>query len=142
MIAPAPLMIMSPPRSFSTIACAMLGQHPELYGFPELNLFECGTVAELLTIERSSSHRDVVPTYTAGLVRALGIVSGTADSTDAINGALEWLHGHGDWTMRQLLDYLLQQVYPKRGIAKSPRATLSPPSLQRAVTMYPDSVFL
>src|SRR5262249_46194462 len=41
---PAPVFILCPIRSFSSVACAMLGQHPELYAFPELRLFNADTV--------------------------------------------------------------------------------------------------
>jgi len=58
----APLILLCPPRSFSTVVCAMLGQHPELYGFPELNLFVVDTVKELLELDGS---------YSAGVVRVL-----------------------------------------------------------------------
>ena len=36
---PSPVFILSPPRSFSTVVCSMLGQHPQLYGLPEIDLF-------------------------------------------------------------------------------------------------------
>jgi hypothetical protein len=32
------MLILCPPRSFSSVVSAMIGQHPQLYGFPELNL--------------------------------------------------------------------------------------------------------
>ena len=34
-----PLFILAPPRSFTTVTSAMIGQHPEMYGLPETNLF-------------------------------------------------------------------------------------------------------
>src|SRR3982750_3544139 len=40
------VFVLSPPRSFSTIVSAMLGQHPQLYGLPELHLFGAETIAE------------------------------------------------------------------------------------------------
>src|SRR5262245_58906214 len=41
-----PVFILTLPRSFSSVVCAMLGQHPQMYGFPELHLFPVETVAE------------------------------------------------------------------------------------------------
>ena len=35
----APLFILCPGRSFSSVVASMIGQHPDAYGLPELNLF-------------------------------------------------------------------------------------------------------
>src|ERR1043165_3274523 len=40
------LIILGPPRSFTTIVSAMLGQHPQMYGLPEIHLFGAETVGE------------------------------------------------------------------------------------------------
>jgi hypothetical protein len=45
---PPPLFILGSPRSFTSLLCAMLGQHPQAYGVPELNLFAGETVGDLL----------------------------------------------------------------------------------------------
>jgi hypothetical protein len=34
-----PLFILAPPRSFTSVICGMIGQHPQMYGLPEVNLF-------------------------------------------------------------------------------------------------------
>src|SRR5215471_9146479 len=41
-----PLFILAPPRSFTSVVCAMLGQHPQMYGLPELHLFAAETVRD------------------------------------------------------------------------------------------------
>jgi hypothetical protein len=40
------LLVLAPPRSFSSVVAAMLGQHPQMYGMPELQLFGAETMAE------------------------------------------------------------------------------------------------
>jgi hypothetical protein len=40
------LIILGPPRSFTTVVSAMLGQHPQIYGLPEVHLFTAETMAE------------------------------------------------------------------------------------------------
>src|SRR5579862_6331286 len=47
-----PVLLLCPPRSFSSVVGAMLGQHPELYGFPELSLFAADTLADLVELLR------------------------------------------------------------------------------------------
>jgi len=41
-----PLFVLAPPRSFTSLISTMLGQHPRMYGFPELNLFMAETMDE------------------------------------------------------------------------------------------------
>ena|SRR3974390_800418 len=41
-----PLLILAPPRSFSWVVCAMIGQHPQMYALPELHLFRAETVSQ------------------------------------------------------------------------------------------------
>ncbi|MEA3277491.1 MAG: sulfotransferase, partial [Pseudomonadota bacterium] len=45
------LIILSPPRSFSSVVSTVIGQHPDLYGFPELHLFIGDTVQEVIDVE-------------------------------------------------------------------------------------------
>src|SRR5262245_875259 len=42
----SPVFILAPPRSFTSIVCAIIGQHPDMYGLPELNLFNTATMVE------------------------------------------------------------------------------------------------
>lgn len=37
-----PLFILAPPRSFTSVVCAMIGQHPDMCGLPEVNLAIAG----------------------------------------------------------------------------------------------------
>jgi hypothetical protein len=45
---PAPLFILAPARSYSSVVTQILGCHQQLYAFPELNLFRFQTVDEWL----------------------------------------------------------------------------------------------
>ena len=48
MLVPQPIFILGAPRSFTSLVCTMLGQHPEAYGVPELNLFITETLEQML----------------------------------------------------------------------------------------------
>ena len=48
MSATPPLFILASPRSFTSLTSAMLGQHPETYGVPEINLFYADTIEDIL----------------------------------------------------------------------------------------------
>src|SRR5258708_40065234 len=67
----SPVFILATARSYSSVITAMIGQHPELVGLPELKLFSYRTIGELETslprfwFERGVTHRS------PGLVRAV-----------------------------------------------------------------------
>ena len=42
-----PLFILGAPRSFTSICCAMLGNHPDMFGLAETNLFGAATIGDL-----------------------------------------------------------------------------------------------
>jgi hypothetical protein len=139
----APLIILCPPRSFSSVICAMLGQHPQLYGFPELNLFSAETVDELLRLEEQPTAPDIAAaTHTAGLCRALAEVSFGEQTPAALDRTRTWLLTHRHWPTRQVFGLLLSQIEPRRGVDKSPRTAASPLHLRRALTHFPEARFL
>ena len=43
----SPLFILAAPRSFTSLISAMLGQHPQTYGVPELSLFMGETLRDV-----------------------------------------------------------------------------------------------
>ena len=63
------LIILSPPRSYSSVVATQIGQHPQLYGFPELRLFVGETVAEILAFSQQRASNDFPGP--PGLVRTL-----------------------------------------------------------------------
>lgn len=42
-----PLFIVAPPRSYTSVVAGMIGQHPQAYGLPELNLSHADTLGDL-----------------------------------------------------------------------------------------------
>jgi hypothetical protein len=122
----------------------MLGQHPEMYGFPELNLFLTCTVAELFQLDDRMSN--VVgrqeASYTPGLTRTVAQLLYRGQSEDALVRALAWLKDRARWNGFRMLGYLLRLVAPQIGVDKSPRTCLSTTSLRRAFAFHPGTRFL
>lgn len=135
---PDPLIILSPPRSFSSVVSTMIGQHPELYCFPELHLFVTQTVGEFLDREAKKGNYSGSP----GLLRALAELHEGHQSTSAIFRASLWLHERRDWTVKALLDHLLEQVAPCIGIEKSPVTCMHSDFLRIAHACYPRARYL
>ena len=42
-----PLFVIAPPRSYTSVIGGMLGQHPETYGLPEVNLSHGHTLGDM-----------------------------------------------------------------------------------------------
>ncbi|MBT8419653.1 MAG: sulfotransferase [Gammaproteobacteria bacterium] len=133
-----PLIILSPPRSFSSVVSTMLGQHPELYGFPELHLFVGDTVREVLDREYKHGNYGGPP----GVLRTLAQLHDGVQTSATILRAIGWLIGHQDWGSKALLDYLLEKVAPRIGVEKSPVTCARPLWIERAYTSYPQAYYL
>ncbi len=131
-----PLFILTPPRSFSSVVCAMLGMHPQMYGLPELNLFIADDVEQLLWLHEKRPHG------IHGLLRTLAQLDAGEQTDETIAEARKWLEARRQWTTREVFDYILERIGPKIAVDKSPRTVLKPEYLHRAWQMYPECSFL
>src|SRR5688572_18491184 len=112
---PEPLLILCPPRSYSSIVCGILGQHPDCYGLPELNLFlgdDLGDVWTTTAFMRSFGQD--------GLLRALAQLHDGDQTSDTVAKSREWVTRHFNWPIRKVFDYLQELVGPKILVEKSP----------------------
>jgi hypothetical protein len=133
-----PILILAPARSFTSVVAAMLGQHPQLYAFPELNLFRAERVSDLFAFEDS----DPVPHQISGLLRALAQLHDGDQTAEAVDAAGGWLKERSTWRCPEVMDYMLELVAPRTGIDKSPTTLLEDGALQRALVSYPDARFI
>ncbi len=132
----APLFILAPPRSFTSIVCGMVGQHPELYGLPEVNLFGGDTVRHL------SRWYFVRPRFQHGLLRAiaeLGLGSQTEEDVDA---AKQWLREQANRSTGDVYKDLVEWAAPRRLVDKSPMYVYEPDAFERAKEAFPDARYL
>ncbi len=133
-----PLIILCPLRSFSSVACGMLGQHPEMYGFPELHLFVVDSMEELMLYHERKGRAKGGP----GLLRSLAQLHDGIQTETTIHKAKQWLDERQDWSTKKIFDYLLEQINPKIGIEKTPVTVMKSEFIERAYTMFPKSKFL
>lgn len=131
------LIILCPPRSFSSVVSTMIGQHPELYGFPELHLFSDDTVNDVL--EGQEKRGKPAP---AGLVRVLAQELYGAQTTRTTLAAIDWIRERRAWSTKAMFDHLIEMIHPRIGVEKSPGTSSKPRFLERAHSSYPDAYFL
>jgi hypothetical protein len=134
------IIILSPPRSFSSVICTAIAQHPELYGFPELRLFVGDTVADV--IEFSSQRDPAEYVGPSGLLRTLAQIHNGIQTRETILKALNWLNARQNWTTKKLFDYLLEKISPQIGVEKTPATARIPEFRERAYQCFPDAYYL
>jgi hypothetical protein len=138
----APVFVLAPARSFTSVVATMVGQHPELAGLPELKLFAYPTIGELEAslppywTTRGITHRS------PGLVRALALFEFGDQSLMALAAAREWLHARAHWSGAQVFDVLLAHLAPRAAVEKSPENVAADSTLQNLNTDYPRARYL
>ncbi len=138
----APVFVLAPARSYTSVISMMLGQHPQLVGLPELKLFAYPTMAELeaslprFWIERGLTHR------APGLVRALAEFLFDGQTPAALTAARSWLRARASWSGADVLDCLLARLAPRIAVEKSPETVETGAALERAAAFYPQARYL
>lgn len=132
-----PVFILAPPCTFSWAVCAMLGQHPQLYGLPELHLFLAETLSEWWEICAHESYE-----MDHGLVRTIAALYFGEQTEETAVRARGWLRRRGHFTTGFLLEEVARALYPLIPIEKSPSIIYRTDFLQRALVMFPTARFV
>jgi hypothetical protein len=120
----------------------MVGQHPQLYGLPELKLFAYRTVGELdasLPVrmrERGYAHRS------PGLVRAVAELDLGGQDELTLAAARAWLDERSGWAGEDVLDRLMEHISPRAAVEKSPEHLTEPDALRRLARAYPRARYI
>jgi hypothetical protein len=131
------LVILGPPRSFTTVVSAMLGQHPQMYGLPEVHLFGAETLAEWWQqCEEATFNMD------HGLVRVVAQLFFGEQSEDNVRRAAGWLQRRAHFTTGLLVEALAERVQPRILVDKSPSIVYHVETLRRVYAMFPQARFL
>jgi len=140
----APVFLLAPIRSFSTVCLALLAGHPELYGFPEMLLFSTPDVRGLLNEQarRPEVPRPWIRSRLTGVLRAVAELHEQSQRPDAIARAESWLAQRADWPTVRLMDHLLDLAQPRTGLEKSPDSTHSDQTLDACISAYPNARFI
>lgn len=136
---PEPLFILNPPRSYSSIVCAMIGQHPECYGLPELHLFIGDTLGEVWDGGGSGVLRSF---GRDGVLRTLAQLHEGEQTVDSITRAREWASQHFDWPVRKVFDHIQELVGPRILVEKSPSLAYDKAFVDRLLRNFPNAQLL
>ena len=115
----------------------MLGQHPQLYGLPEVNLSTADNVGGLLTM-----FRRIRPASLHGLLRSIAELEFKEQSDATVAKANQWLEARRAWSTAELFRYIAAKVAPLALVEKSPTSVALPRHLQRLRATFPEARFL
>lgn len=132
-----PVFVLSCMRSYSSLVCGMLGQHPQLYGVPEINLFVADTLREQVAFFRM-----LRPTSLNGLLRTVAELEYGEQTVETVDAARGWIDARLDWTTRRLYEHLAWRVHPRRIVDKCPITPMSMPFLERMRAWFPTAEVL
>lgn len=130
------LIILAPPRSFTSVVCGMLGQHPQMYGLPEVNLFVAETMRERAGVLQQRAFAE------QGLLRVVAQLFGTEQTPQTVALARRWLEFRLECACVSVLRELADKVRPRTLVDKTPMTALRVEYMQRARRAFPNVKFL
>jgi hypothetical protein len=130
-----PLILLAPGRCFSSLVCAMLGQHPQMYALLETQLFARDLLSEWWEDFGSNIHAH-------GLLRSVAELVYGHQSPAAVKQARRWLWTRRDCRTADIFAELAEQVFPLVLIEKTPMITYRPEHMERAHAAFPNARFL
>jgi hypothetical protein len=128
------LVILAPPRCYTTLVSAMIGQHPQMYGLPETYLFTSKTMTEWWLAHQGSDRTD-------GLSRAVAEIMFDGQTPRNIRLAWQWLR-RPDLSTADVLRDLANKVAPLMLVEKTPQAAERIEYLRRMNAEFPAARFL
>jgi hypothetical protein len=114
---PPPVLLLAPARSFTSVVCAMISQHPELYGLPETNLLCHRTFGACALRASASAHLSI----TNGLIRVIAELYFGGQTESTVPSASWWPRQRSAYTTEFLFQTILDKVFPRVVIEKRPK---------------------
>jgi hypothetical protein len=114
----------------------MIGNHPQMLGLPETNLFAAGTMGELRNIHTSR------PRFAHGLLRSVAQLGLGGQTVEDVDAAQRWLDEQRDLPTADVFRDLMDWAEPRAVIDKSPMYVYADGALDRILDAFPDARFL
>ena len=136
----APLFLLAPPRSYTSLINAMLGQHPQAFGLPELCLFNVEVLKELWV--RTSDEMSNDAKTRQGLLRAVAEVYGGEQTAATIRMAVHWAAAREEVSTALVYRELVERIHPLVAVEKSPSYTIDIGRMRAMHRAFPEARFL
>lgn len=132
-----PIIILASPRSYTSIVCAMIGQHPQAYGLPEVNLFTHETLGRLMN-RATFQHQFLIH----GLLRTVAQLYAGEQTTETIAMARRWINSRRDLSTGDVYRELAAKVASLHLVDKSPAYSKKRETLDRIEREFPGARYL
>ena len=129
---PAPIFLLAPPRSFTSVICGVIGQHPELFGTPELNLFRASAM----------SHFNGLTRLHMGLHRLVAQLYAGEQTVETVIMARNWMLARRDRTTADVHRELCAKIAPRALVQKSPRYHRRLRYMEAILEAFPNARFI
>jgi hypothetical protein len=133
---PPPLFILAAPRSFSSVTCAMLAGHPQMYGLPETHLLCDETLAARSKWDRAGYHLE------HGLIRAIAELHFGAQTEGNVVKARQWIAARRNLNTDLVFKFFADKVFPRLLVDKSPSLIFRLQALHRILVKFPNARFI
>jgi sulfotransferase family protein len=139
-----PLFVLAPPRSFTSLVAAILGQHPCLYGLPELNLFQAKTMDEFWKGREPDGRMKSPfwPVMRHGLLRTVAQFYAGEQTIESVKMAERWIQVRKTASTGEVFRELCAKAAPLRLVEKSPGTIRKREYLDRLLLTFPGSCFI
>lgn len=134
---PEPLILLAPPRSFTSVVSAMIGQHPQMFGLPEVHLFSADSVVELFYLYKIAG-----PRRQHGLLRAIAEIFMKKQNQQTVQMAKTWLIKNKETTTADVFYKMVAAVEPRMILEKSVTTVWKPANLARVPKVFPNAKYL
>ncbi|WP_457573337.1 sulfotransferase family protein [Desulfolithobacter sp.] len=135
-----PLFLLAPPRSYTSVINAMIGQHPQTFGLPELNLFNVEHLKDLW--RRKPTDNVTQPKRRNGLLRAVAEIYGGEQTAATVLMANHWAAARQERSSGEVYRELADKLDPLIIVEKSPLYSLSLRYMRRILETFPDARFI
>jgi hypothetical protein len=132
-----PVFLLAAPRSMSSVVCAMLGRHPQMYGLPETHLFREETMDAWWRGAAGETFR-----VADGLLRAVAQICYGGQTDATVRLASGWLRRRNTHTSGMVLEELARRVHPLVLVDKSPNMVYQLRTMRRAHGFFPEARFV
>jgi len=117
----------------------MLGNHPQAYGVPELNLFIADTLKDVMDYFLSTLN---APLRLSGLLRTVSQLYAGEQTIESVEMAYRWLSHRLSHSTGEVYWELCDRVAPLRIVDKSPRYTKLPENFHRIRKSFPNAHYI